>query len=232
MNRSTLVLVHALVTTLFVGLAGHIHASYVLPSGLSPGDQYRLVFVTSGARDASSANIEDYNDFVKSYGDQAVVSNWKAIVSTATVDARDNTSSNPTTDGVGVPIYNLMGELVADDYSDLWGGELKLPIKYNEEGTELFSWVWTGTSSDGTALSDGVGSPSTTSSRGSSLGDAAWSLKNNNNPLSVLDSFYGMSTVQTVEPEAVPEPASVITWTLLGIVGYIGTLWNRRRKAG
>ena len=129
MNRSTLVLVHALVTTLFVGLAGHIHASYVLPSGLSPGDQYRLVFVTSGARDASSANIEDYNDFVKSYGDQAVVSNWKAIVSTATVDARDNTSSNPTTDGVGVPIYNLMGELVADDYSDLWGGELKLPIK-------------------------------------------------------------------------------------------------------
>ena len=29
----------------------------------------------------------------------------------------------------------------------------------------------------------------------------------------------------------IPEPASVITWTLLGIVGCIGMWWNRRRKA-
>ena len=31
--------------------------------------------------------------------------------------------------------------------------------------------------------------------------------------------------------QVIPEPASVITWMLLGIVGCISTWWNRRRKA-
>jgi hypothetical protein len=35
-----------------------------VPPRLQPGSQYRLVFVTLGARDATSANIEDYDRFV------------------------------------------------------------------------------------------------------------------------------------------------------------------------
>jgi len=32
-------------------------ALVVVPTGLNPGDQYRLVFVTDGTRDATSTNI-------------------------------------------------------------------------------------------------------------------------------------------------------------------------------
>ncbi len=39
-------------------------ALVVVPPGLNPGDQYRLVFVTDGTRDATSTNINDYNNFV------------------------------------------------------------------------------------------------------------------------------------------------------------------------
>jgi len=35
-----------------------------VPVGLNPGDPYRLIFVTSIARDALSTNIADYNSFV------------------------------------------------------------------------------------------------------------------------------------------------------------------------
>ena len=31
------------------------------------------------------------------------------------------------------------------------------------------------------------------------------------------------------DPDPIPEPASVITWTLLGVVGCIATWWKRRR---
>lgn len=35
-----------------------------VPTGLAPGDNYRLAFVTSTTRDATSSAIADYNDFV------------------------------------------------------------------------------------------------------------------------------------------------------------------------
>ena len=34
------------------------------------------------------------------------------------------------------------------------------------------------------------------------------------------------------DPDPIPEPASVITWTLLGVVGCVATWWRRRRRAG
>jgi hypothetical protein len=39
-------------------------ALVVVPPGLNPGDQYRLVFVTAGTRNATSSDINDYNTFV------------------------------------------------------------------------------------------------------------------------------------------------------------------------
>ena len=36
-------------------------------------------------------------------------------------------------------------------------------------------------------------------------------------------------TITRSDPAPIPEPASVITWTLLGIVGWIATWWERRR---
>ncbi len=51
---------------LAVALAGGAQAGTVVtvPTDLNPGDQYRLVFVTNGTRDAQSTDIADYNTFV------------------------------------------------------------------------------------------------------------------------------------------------------------------------
>jgi len=38
-------------------------ALVVVPPGLNPGDQYRLVFVTDGTRDATSTNINDQSQY-------------------------------------------------------------------------------------------------------------------------------------------------------------------------
>src|ERR1039457_1131203 len=60
-----------------VAIAGAPH-SYadsivVLPSGLAPGSEYRLVFVTDGTYTATSANINDYNAEV------AADANWVPV---------------------------------------------------------------------------------------------------------------------------------------------------------
>ena len=68
-----------------------VRGGVILPN-LPVGSQYQLTFVTAGSRDAMSTNIEDYNQFVT---EQAALNpalpqglTWRAIASTATVDAR------------------------------------------------------------------------------------------------------------------------------------------------
>lgn len=82
------------------------------PPGLEAGDPYRLIFTTSQRTDGLSADVADYNTFVQSVADAAPEVgdwglDWTAIVSTPTVDARDNSGTNPLIDGVGVPIYRV-----------------------------------------------------------------------------------------------------------------------------
>ncbi|MEO2046240.1 MAG: hypothetical protein ABGX16_06660 [Pirellulales bacterium] len=231
MNRPIQLLIRSLVATLFVGMAGQLPASIVTtPTDLNPGDEYRLVFLTSGTRSALSTSIDDYNFFVKSLGDVAVVSDWKAIASTATVDAIDNTG---TTGGGGVPIYNLVDQLVAEDYDDLWDGSILNSIHIDENGSSSYQVVWTGTGVAGAAIPDyfmGSGGNAINGSPYYKHDD--WVSAGDIFTVGSYLRMYGMSSVLTVPTEPVPEPASVITWTLLGIVGCIGTWWNRRRKAG
>ena len=230
MHRSTPLLCHSLFTTLIVCIAGQLQASIVTtPPGLSPDKQYRLVFVTSGARSALSPSIEVYNDFVNAFGDVAVESNWKAIGSTETVDAIENTG---TAGGGGVPIYNLAGQLVAENYGDLWDGSLLNKIDIDENGATSGGHVWTGTGTDGAATPGYyLGGAGVAINGAVYYKDAAWVSHLNFGVGSYL-RMYGMSSVLTVPTQPVPEPASVITWALLGTVGCIGTWWNRRRKAG
>ena len=45
--------------------AANVFAAIITqPTSLNPGDTYRLAFVTSTVRDATSTNIADYNTFV------------------------------------------------------------------------------------------------------------------------------------------------------------------------
>src|SRR5689334_8512547 len=70
-----------------------------VPTGLNPGDQYRLAFVTSTSRFADSPNISDYNSFVTNVANSVPVlsalgAKWTAIGSTPSQSARDNTGTN------------------------------------------------------------------------------------------------------------------------------------------
>ena len=131
------------------------------PSAVSAGGKFRLLFVTSTGRDASSSNIADYNRFVQ---DRAAAGHasirpfrggFRAVGSTGTVDARDNTC----TTGTGVPIHWLNGSKAADNYGDFyddsWDDETN---PKNESGSARAATdVWTGSSSDGTKVGQSLG---------------------------------------------------------------------------
>jgi len=125
-----------------------------------PGDVYRLAFFTSARITAESADISTYNSFVQELANATTVYDigaddgvtWKVIGSTSSVDAIDNTSTNWTDDSPGDPIYLLDGRtVVANNYKDLWDGQIRHIINLTEQGVELVHWPWTGTYLDGTA---------------------------------------------------------------------------------
>jgi hypothetical protein len=124
-----------------------------VPSGLNPGDSYRLVFVTSTTRDASSSNIADYNTFVSGRAAAvpalaALPTTWTAIAATSAVDVRANTATDPVANaGTSVPIYQLGGLRVADGYTDLWDDSIANAISITETGTSVNVKVWTGVGS-------------------------------------------------------------------------------------
>ena len=96
----------------------------LIPSGLSVGDEFRLIFVTSTTRNASSGGIADYNTHVRAAARvghtdiQSYDSGFRVVGCTITTNAVENTS----TTGTGVPIYWLNGNKVADTYTDFYDG--------------------------------------------------------------------------------------------------------------
>ena len=101
----------------------------LIPPEVGAGDTFRLLFVTSTEIQLNSNDIDDYNAFVQARaaaGHAAIQSHsslFRVLASTAAVAARDNTGTNPNTDGPGEPIYWLgSGVRVADDYEDLYDG--------------------------------------------------------------------------------------------------------------
>ncbi len=101
----------------------------LIPPEVGAGDTFRLLFVTSTEVQLNSDSIHHYNAFVQARaaaGHAAIQSHsslFRVLASTAAVAARDNTGTNPGTDGPGEPIFWLgSGVRVADDYEDLYDG--------------------------------------------------------------------------------------------------------------
>jgi hypothetical protein len=122
---------------------------------------YRLMFITSTTRDATDTAILEYNKFVQAEADlSSVVLNgvavnsitWNAVGSTLLVAARDNTGTNPNTDGTGVAIYDTLGNLLVANNAALWGtdkvGNTLTVLKL--DGTAANAKPITGTLLDGT----------------------------------------------------------------------------------
>ena len=212
--------------------AANVHATVSSPNGLNPGDNYRIAFVTGGSRDAISSDINDYNAFVTTEANLSgslvagLSASWTAIASTATVDARDNTSTNPTSISysVNVPIYLTDGlTIIANNYFDLWDGSLDAPLNLTQYGGASNSQVWTGSTFGGLVLSThalGDGAPN----RGvSNVAHVWWSQFEWTGAATQLP-LYAISDVLTVA--AVPEPSAFC----LGGLAFLAVFTCRKRR--
>ena len=142
-----------------VGDACDQSTAVAVPTDLPEGAGYRLMFMTDTTITAESANITDYNNFVEAYVATVpyladIDTNWYAMVSTPTVDARDNTNTDPTPIGsTGVPIYRVDGQRLANDYDQLWilGPDLLIAPNLTAVGNpDTTPRIWTGTDPGGT----------------------------------------------------------------------------------
>ena len=132
------------------------------------GQKFRLMFVTGGERKAASTDIADYNTFVQNQANQESAlkpfkDEFRALISTETVDARDNTFTAYTSANKGVPIYWLREAKVADDYEDLYDAnqwdsgvgryQVSINVALARDEWYLNGSVWFGSKPDGTKSS-------------------------------------------------------------------------------
>ncbi len=71
---------------------------------------------------------------------------FKALLSSDTVNARDRVA-------IQAPVFNTVGQLLANDHADLWDGTLAAGVNYSESRQELLpvSLFWTGSDAFGVA---------------------------------------------------------------------------------
>lgn len=191
------------------------------------GDSYRFAFVTSTDSYPQSANIETYNLEMQNLAGTSSLNlggaTWKVIGSTTTVNARDNTSTNPNVNGPGHAIFLLDGStVVAASYAELWSGTIRHPINIMETG-DLFNrtpWPYTGTRTDGTRRS-GAGSDRSPFGAGGGIGqgtltnNAHWVWRTNTSNTNLLP-YYALS-----EPLAVVELTAAAPPSLLAIADNV-----------
>jgi hypothetical protein len=189
------------------------------PAGLAPGTHFRFIYLTSGGTQATSSDIAYYNSFVQSDASGSTFAgatvNWKAVASTATVNARDNVGGY----GTSVPVYLVTGTRVSDNMTTsaggLWSGTLLAAPRFLIDGTDIgFEEVWTGSFDDGTAylaLTLGAANPVV------GLADQTnglWILYFNPNR-SETRKIYAVSEELVVPPSATPVPTLSQWWMLL-----------------
>jgi energy-converting hydrogenase Eha subunit B len=192
-------------------------ALLTIPTGLSAGDQFRVLFLSSARRDATSSDIADYDRFIMDlavaagidtyFGDPVT---WQVLGSTASVSAISRV-------GVDSPgFYELNGARVADSGADLWNGSIDNPILLDETGGFRDGLVFTGTTANGDASFSGPlgGAAIDITELGLAsivIDDRRWVTLGQGAATTAL-SFYGVSSVLTVPdqpPSRVPEPTSL-----------------------
>ena len=204
----------------------------LIPAGLASGDSFRLLFVTSHRTNATSPEIATYNTFVQgsANGDhgsgshsaiQDFSSEFRALISTPTVDARDNTATNTDTGSdTDAPIYWLGGEQVAGAYTYFYDGEWDSRAGRNQVGNTIDpNNIWTGSDSDGTK-DDTNSAGNATSPQTTRTGDLEANeeirdtLLTSTNPrhLYALSPILTVSSALLIDTRTIPAPASAYTY--------------------
>ncbi len=194
-------------------------------SDLETGDQFRLLFISSTKRNATSTDIADYNTWIQDVAAaghddiQDYSAGFRVVGCTADVDARDNTRTNTDiySDGAGVPIYWVNGNKVADGNTDFYDGswdEERPNHNKNESGNNgpdtsfVDNHLFTGCGHDGTEAGSG-GSSNALGATRVRLGGAIdfvffySPLSSLNVDATVTHPMYGLSQVFEVGPPEV-----------------------------
>ncbi len=192
----------------------------LIPSGpsvdIGPGDTFRLLFVTSTRRDATSTNIDDYNTHVQNAANRSGASvaikpfagAFKVVGCTSAVTARANTDSEAS--DPDAPIYWLNGVKIADDYAEFYSGTWQNQVEASirdETGAQPSSHLDmftgchdNGTTSGGTVFPLGT---SATVDTGSPVAHTS-PFYDDLSPPTIDRRFYAMSPVFMVEAQANP----------------------------
>ncbi len=195
------------------------------PSGLSAGSRFRLMFVTSTRRNASSSSIADYNSFVQTRAGagsapvRSASGSFRALVSTASVNLKPNANLF----GPGVPIYWMDGATkVADDYADFFDGAWdSAQAIFDENGARLPSGndtpipvlnvgaIWTGSFDSGDTTQNPAGHTST--SFGLPTTSGTQPFRKGQAPTSDNKPLYGISPTFKVAATAQVLPEVTLT---------------------
>ncbi len=201
-------------------------AAVVPPSSLNVGDKYHFVFVSSTKGPATSTDITTYDAFLTNLAATAGLSTiegqdvtWRILGTTSSVNAIDR--FNPT-----APVFELNGDKIADNGTDLWDGTIDNPLDTSETGAGVGAIdVFTGTSSSGNdnAKPLGFNGGSGLMKMGrTNLSTTGW-VDNSNiaQAASGNRSYYAFSSELTVG--GIPEPASAV-----GLIGGLTAMLGRR----
>ena len=203
------------------------------PAGIDPGERFRLIFLSSTKRDATSTDIETYNTFVQDLAANGHAniedhsSRFRVVGCTASTDARDNTRTTSS----GVPIYWLGGNKVADNYTDFYDGSWDDEANdKNESGndahdtSQVVNFPFTGCNSNGTESRSGflssalgvfssvrLGRPDSTNTNHSPISSDAGDLPGNTHPFYALSPVFQVPTMNayTLSKGGVPHPGEI-----------------------
>jgi len=219
-----------------VGIASLSYAGPIVtvPPGLTPGTQYRLVFVTVDIYSATSSSIATYNTDVNNEannlgGDTGSLlaflgTTWLDIGSTAAVNAIDNIGQDP-----GVPIYDLLGDMVANDATAGAGGIFSPShdIFTTDTGATCAApgFVWTGTNSSTGTVDSTHGLGQTPAEYGRCSYTGASAIANGQQAGTNSTMLYGISGVLVVPA---PEPASTEMVIAGAALLFISRKWFHR----
>ena len=181
----------------------------LVPDGLSAGDEFRLLFLSSTKRNANHASIIVYDTFIQDLANaghsdiQQYSARFRVIGCTLSINANINTGTLYTTSDKGVPIYWLGGNKVVDDYEDFYDGNWDDEVNNkNESGangldtSQPENYPLTGCGHDGTEDGNRLGTntpalgvPNSSAAGNGPLSSDAPTTRNTNHPM------YGLSPI-------------------------------------
>ena len=199
------------------------------PPGVGGDGTFRLLFITDSWRNAVPSNIGDYDTHVQDaarsghaaiqpYADQ-----FRVVGSTAAVDAREHTRTDPDNAGhPDAPIYWLNGQRVARNNAGFWSStwenwaETDRRFESGEVDNES-DWPWTGTRTDGTKHSNPLGHNNVRRGRFWTTSGDTGPIDYNTVPNTQDHALYGISPLFRVESTVNAPPGEQAVLSNLGV---------------